>query len=152
MMVHHQSWFMQRSKIQLLGLNIVCLSLQHRQPFSKMPMALSHLFLGEIALPLPQALITHPSGSCHSPGAANAAQDALSPLNSCSRRCGEEEPGQGKWEWNEERWWDELERRREKACFPFLWPWPWSVQDSPLWFLYPLGPSRAKFPAFSCTH
>lgn len=34
LMVCHQSWFLQRSKIQLLGLNIVCLSLQQRPPFS----------------------------------------------------------------------------------------------------------------------
>lgn len=95
-------------------------------------------------------------GPCHSPVTAKAAPNALSLLNSCSRRRrGEGEPGQGERERNEERWWDELEWRewtREKACFPSLWPWPGPIPASLLSFLYPLGPSKPEFPAFSCAH
>lgn len=161
----HQSWVMQRSQIQRLGLNVVSFSHNKDNHSAKVPMALTHLWWFEgnlssstLGLDHPWSLIPghslRPPSSCHSPeqqrqlGCSFTFQQLLQ-----EEWWGRVSSGEVGIKWGAMRGWDGPRRGQVgDDLLSSLWPWAGLIQASPLCFLYPLGLSRAELPASSCTH
>lgn len=164
LILNHQSWVTQWSQIQHLRLNIVFLFYSKDDHWARYPWPLCiYGGLREISFytsdlhhpwsltPGPPPLVPH--WGHPAPVTAPRQQRQLFHQPTAAQEGGGGESGQGKWEWNEEPWEDELgagEGRREETSSPLCAAQHGSSGLFSAFFI--LWACQGQSPACSCTH